>query len=398
MKGKLNSYTHTISACFIGYVVQAIIVNFAPLLFLTFQTSYHIPLSRITMLVTVNFGVQLLVDLLASKLVDKIGYRPCAVAAHLFSGIGLLLLAFLPEILPVPAVGLFIASAVYATGGGLIEVLISPIVEACPFNNKKSVMSLLHSFYSWGQVGVVALSTLFFVLAGVENWAILACVWAAIPFLNAVFFLFVPIYPLVEDGESAKVTSLLKSGAFWLFVVLMICAGSAEQSVSQWASAFAEEGLGVSKTVGDLLGPCLFAAMMGIARVAAEAKKCGRLDILAELTARGNEVLESLVRFQLPDGRFRDIVDDENSFVDGTSAMMMSVYIYRGVLEGWIHDGAMVDRADRALATVQSKVDRFGIVREVCGCPHFVSQGTSAEAQAALLMAYAWGERAHAKA
>ena len=167
-----------------------------------------------------------------------------------------------------PAVGLFIASAVYATGGGLIEVLISPIVEACPFDNKKSVMSLLHSFYSWGQVGVVALSTLFFVLAGVENWAILACVWAAIPFLNAVFFLFVPIYPLVKDGESAKVTSLLKSGAFWLFVVLMICAGSAEQSVSQWASAFAEEGLGVSKTVGDLLGPCLFAAMMGIARVA----------------------------------------------------------------------------------------------------------------------------------
>lgn len=139
-------------------------------------------------------------------------------------------------------------------------------------------------------------------------------------------------------------------------------------------------------------------ALMGIARVAAEAKKCGRLDILAELTARGNEVLESLVRFQLPDGRFRDIVDDENSFVDGTSAMMMSVYIYRGVLEGWIHDGAMVDRADRALATVQSKVDRFGIVHEVCGCPHFVSQGTSAEAQAALLMAYAWGERAHAKA
>ena len=139
-------------------------------------------------------------------------------------------------------------------------------------------------------------------------------------------------------------------------------------------------------------------ALMGIARVAAEAKKRGRLDILAELTARGNEVLESLVRFQLPDGRFRDIVDDENSFVDGTSAMMMSVYIYRGVLEGWIHDGAMVDRADRALATVQSKVDRFGIVREVCGCPHFVSQGTSAEAQAALLMAYAWGERAHAKA
>lgn len=259
---------HTLAACFIGYITQAIVVNFAPLLFVTFHSQYGISLTVIGLSITVNFGVQLLVDLLSSKLVDKIGYRPCAVAAHLFSGIGLLLLAFLPELLPVPAVGIFIASAIYAMGGGLIEVLISPIVEACPFKNKKSVMSLLHSFYSWGQVGVVALSTLFFVLAGVQNWSILACVWAVIPFLNAAFFLFVPIYPLVEDGTSAKITSLLKSGAFWLFVVLMICAGSAEQSVSQWASAFAEEGLGVSKTVGDLLGPCLFAAMMGGARVA----------------------------------------------------------------------------------------------------------------------------------
>ena len=259
---------HTLAACFIGYITQAIVVNFAPLLFVTFHSQYDISLTVIGLTITVNFGVQLLVDLLASKFVDKIGYRPCAVAAHLFAGMGLLLLAFLPGILPVPAAGLFIASAVYAAGAGLVEVLISPIVEACPFKNKKSVMSLLHSFYSWGQVVVVALSTLYFVFAGVENWAILACVWAAVPFLNAVFFLFVPIYPLVEDGESAKVTSLLKSGAFWLFVVLMTCAGSAEQSVSQWASAFAEEGLGVSKTVGDLLGPCLFAAMMGIARVA----------------------------------------------------------------------------------------------------------------------------------
>lgn len=259
---------HTLAACFAGYITQAIVVNFAPLLFLTFNQSYGISLTLIGLMITVNFGVQLTVDLLATKFVDTIGYRPCAVAAHVFCCAGLVLLAFLPDVLPSPAAGLFIASAVYAAGGGLIEVLISPIVEACPFERKKSVMSLLHSFYSWGQVAVVALSTLFFVCAGIENWCILALAWAAIPLLNAIYFLFVPIYPLVEEGqEPVKLRTLLRSGMLWLFILLMLCAGSAEQSVSQWASAFAEAGLGVSKTLGDLLGPCMFAAMMGASRL-----------------------------------------------------------------------------------------------------------------------------------
>lgn len=259
---------HTLAACFVGYITQAIVVNFAPLLFVTFNQSYGISLTLIGLMITVNFGVQLLVDLISAKFVDKLGYRPCAVAAHLCCCAGLVLLAILPNVLPSPAAGLFIASAVYAAGGGLIEVLISPIVEACPYQKKKSVMSLLHSFYSWGQVAVVALSTLFFVLAGIDRWLILSLIWAAVPLLNAVYFLFVPIYPLVEEGEEpVKPGSLLRSGMFWFFVVLMLCAGSAEQSVSQWASAFAEEGLGVSKTTGDLLGPCMFAAMMGLARV-----------------------------------------------------------------------------------------------------------------------------------
>lgn len=258
---------HTLAACFVGYIVQAIINNFAPLLFVTFNRTYAVSLTLIGAMITVNFGVQLLVDLLSARLADKIGYRPCIVVAHLFAGGGLILLAVLPEVLPLPAVGLFVASAVYAVGGGLIEVLVSPIVEACPYENKKSVMSLLHSFYCWGQVGVVGLSTLFFVLAGMENWAVLALVWAAVPLLNAVFFLFVPIYPLVEEGKGERVGSLFRSGMFWFFIVLMICAGSCEQAVSQWASAFAEDGLGVSKTVGDLLGPCLFALLMGASRL-----------------------------------------------------------------------------------------------------------------------------------
>lgn len=264
---KALSARHTVSACYVGYITQAIVNNFAPLLFLTFRQSYGISLTLIGAMITLNFGVQLLVDLLSAGLADKIGYRSCMIAAHLFAGAGLLLLALLPNVLPVPAVGLFVGSAVYAVGGGLIEVLVSPVLEACPSKNKKAAMSLLHSFYCWGQVAVVALSTLYFFLFGIENWAALACIWAAIPVCNALFFAFVPLYPLVREGESAKPRALFSSGVFWLCVVLMVCAGSSELAVSQWASAFAEAGLDVSKGMGDLFGPCMFALFMGLSRL-----------------------------------------------------------------------------------------------------------------------------------
>lgn len=258
---------HTVAACYIGYITQAIVNNFAPLLFLTFQEEFSLSLTLIGTLVTVNFGVQLLVDLISSKIVDKLGYRPCMVAAHLFAAAGLCMLAFLPRLLPMPAAGLFIASAVYAVGGGLIEVLVSPTIEACPSKNKKASMSMLHSFYCWGQVAVVALSTLFFWAAGIRSWHVLAYIWAAVPLCNAVYFLFVPLFPLVEEGKGMQVRQLLSSRVFWLLFVLMFCAGSCEQAVSQWASAFAESGLHVSKTLGDLLGPCMFALFMGLSRL-----------------------------------------------------------------------------------------------------------------------------------
>lgn len=268
MKGKLNSYTHTISACFIGYVVQAIIVNFAPLFFLTFQTSYHIPLSRITMLVTVNFGVQLLVDLISAGFVDKIGYRASMLLAHLTAAGGLILLAFLPDALPDPFLGLLIAVVVYAIGGGLLEVLVSPVMESCPTDNKEKAMSLLHSFYCWGQVGVVLLSTVFFSVFGIGNWKILALIWALIPVLNLLYFTAVPIAPLMQEGERGlSVGELFKSRIFWLLLLMMTCAGASEQAVSQWASTFAEQALGVSKTVGDLAGPMAFAVCMGLSRL-----------------------------------------------------------------------------------------------------------------------------------
>nr|WP_297884359.1 MFS transporter [uncultured Blautia sp.] len=262
-----NKYNKTITACFVGYIVQAIINNFVPLLFLTFQRTYDIPLSQITLLVTFNFGVQLLVDLLAVGFVDRIGYRISMVMAHILSAAGLLLLTVLPELLSSPFVGILISVMVYAVGGGLLEVLVSPVVEACPSDNKEKAMSMLHSFYCWGHVAVVLLSTVFFRAAGIENWKILAAVWAIIPICNAFAFAKVPMASLMEDGEKGlSLKELFTSKLFWVLLIMMVCAGASEQAVSQWASTFAEKGLNISKTAGDLAGPMAFAILMGTAR------------------------------------------------------------------------------------------------------------------------------------
>lgn len=262
------TYKHTIYASFTGYIVQAIINNFIPLLFLTFRTSYGIPLSKITLLVTFNFGFQLLVDLLAAGFVDKIGYRVSIVAAHVFAAAGLISLTFLPQMFADPFYGLLLSVLIYAVGGGLLEVLVSPIVEACPTDNKESVMSLLHSFYCWGHVGVVLISTLFFAVVGIENWRWLALFWALVPLVNTFFFSRVPIRHVIDHHErSFSLKQLLANKVFWIMVLMMIAAGASEQAVSQWASAFAEMGLGVDKAIGDLTGPMMFAVMMGVSRL-----------------------------------------------------------------------------------------------------------------------------------
>lgn len=262
-----RNFKMTIAACFTGYVVQAIVNNFVPLLFVTLQHSYEIPLGQITLLVTINFGVQLLVDLASVLFVDRIGYRASIVLAHGCSAAGLILLTVLPDLLPDAFTGILISVIIYAIGGGLIEVLISPIMESCPTDNKEAAMSLLHSFYCWGHMGVVLVSTAFFAFAGIENWRILSCVWAVIPVVNAIVFLRTPMVPLIAEGEKGMpVRDLFRNKTFWFLMVMMVCAGASEQSVSQWASTFAESGLGVSKAVGDLAGPMAFALLMGSAR------------------------------------------------------------------------------------------------------------------------------------
>ena len=262
-----NNFQKTMYACFVGYIVRAIVNNFVPLLFLTFEKSYHIPLSQITMLITFNFGIQLLVDLLSAGFVDQIGYRVSIVLAHVFSAAGLIGLVILPEILPNAFAGLLLAVVVYAIGGGLIEVLISPIVESCPSDNKEKAMSLLHSFYCWGHVAVVLFSTLFFKLCGIDHWKVMALIWAALPIINGLVFCKVPIASLIEEGETGMTLGeLCRNKIFWILMLMMLCAGASEQAVSQWASTFAEKGLGVTKTIGDLAGPMTFAILMGSAR------------------------------------------------------------------------------------------------------------------------------------
>ncbi|MCI5565589.1 MAG: MFS transporter [Clostridiales bacterium] len=260
------TYRHTRFAGFVSYIVQAIVNNLSPLLFLTFQRRFSITLSQISLIITINFAIQMAIDSLSAQFIDKLGYRVCMIAAHALAGLGLVCLGLLPEIIaPYPA--LLIATFFCAVGGGLLEVLVSPLIEALPSDHKEKEMSLLHSFYCWGHVGVVLLSTAYFALFGTENWRWLPIVWAIVPFANLLLFFKVPLCRLGEGTETMKGRALLTRPVFWLLFALMICAGASEQAVSQWASLFAESGLGVSKTLGDLLGPCTFAAMMGLSRI-----------------------------------------------------------------------------------------------------------------------------------
>lgn len=262
-----NDYNKTVVSCFIGYVVQAIVNNFLPLLFLTFHSTYGISLEKITLLVTFNFGMQLLVDVASIGFVDKIGYRASMLLAHFFSALGFVSLTILPERMSDPFVGILISVFIYAIGGGLLEVLVSPVMEACPTDNKETAMSLLHSFYCWGHVGVVLISTIFFKIFGIENWKILALAWAIIPILNGISFAKVPMAPLLEEGEKGmSMKELFKQKIFWVLMLMMVCSGASEQAVSQWASTLAELSFGINKTMGDLIGPMGFAIFMGIGR------------------------------------------------------------------------------------------------------------------------------------
>ncbi len=281
-----KNYSKTLIACYLGFITQAIAANFAPLLFLTFHNTYGIPLGKIALIPAVFFMTQLIVDIICAQVVDKIGYRKCVVASEVTSALGLVLLAFLPDAMPDPFAGIIISVVVYAIGSGLIEVLVSPIVEACPFEHKEATMSLLHSFYCWGSVGVILLSTLFFKFAGIQNWKLLACIWAVLPVINIFNFASCPIEHPTGGEKGMGIIALFRLPLFYVAVILMVCAGASELSMAQWASAFAEAALGLSKTAGDLAGPCLFAVAMGICR-AVFGKFGARINLIKFMIASG---------------------------------------------------------------------------------------------------------------
>ena len=261
------NYQKTLRACYLGFITQAIAANFAPLLFLKFHEDFGISLGRIALISTVFYLTQLIVDVVCAVFVDRIGYRKSVVASEVLSVLGLVGLSFLPDLCSSPFAGILVCVTIYAVGSGLIEVLVSPIVEACPFEHKEAVMSLLHSFYCWGSVGVIVLSSLFFTVFGIGSWRILACLWALLPLYNVFNFASCPIERLTEEGKGMTIFQLFKTPLFWVAVLLMICAGASELSMAQWASAYTEAALGFPKAVGDLLGPCLFAVTMGISRM-----------------------------------------------------------------------------------------------------------------------------------
>ncbi len=262
----MPKYHRTLIACYFGYISQAIINNLLPLLFVTLQHQFDLTVAQIGFMVTFNFFMQLLVDLLAAKYADVIGHRACMVIAHVSCALGLAGLAVFPFILPNPYLGLLLSISIYAIGGGLTEVLVSPIVQALPLKRKESVISILHSFYCWGHAAVVLLTTLFFHLAGTERWRLVCLLWAMIPAANIIMCMICPMCKLTEEDEKVPFRTLFGSKLFWIFIVMMLCAGAAEHSMVQWSSFFAEKGLQVPKAVGDLLGPCMFALLMGITR------------------------------------------------------------------------------------------------------------------------------------
>lgn len=269
LKLKLNA-NHTKLAGFIGYLTQSLIVNFPPLLFLTFIETYNISFASVTSLIAISFTAQLLTDAFAAKFAHKFNVRATVVLAHILAIVGITGYAYMPRLFP-SFVGLTVCTILSAIGAGLVEVMISPIVEACPTDGKSAAMSFLHSFYSWGQVAVIILSTVFFKLIGIEHWQILACLWAIIPAIGAIAFSVVPIYSLAGDAPEVQKSKQIKNSKykklFAVFFILMFCSGAAEMALNQWASAFAEKGLNVSKATGDLLGPCAFAILMGLARI-----------------------------------------------------------------------------------------------------------------------------------
>lgn len=262
-----RSYGLTKVACYIGYVVQAVVNNLLSLLFVIFNAQpYNISLEKLGSIIFINFAAQLFIDYISVFFTSRFGYKKCVVFAQATSVVGFVLLGFLPRVIE-PYFGILFSILFLAVGSGLIEVLISPIIEALPSDNKASNMSFLHSFYCWGQVLTVIGTTALVFALGNDKWFYIPFVWSIIPFINTLLFTRCDILELENNSAHSSALSLLKNKSVYKYMVFMFCAGASEITMVQWSSFFVEKGFGTEKWLGDLIGPCLFAVLMGIGRI-----------------------------------------------------------------------------------------------------------------------------------
>ena len=283
---KKLSFEHTKTACYLGSISQSIVCGFLPLLFVIFNQDYGIPLAKVTLFATINFVIQLIMDFTSLFYIDRVSYRKTIVVAHLLAAGGFLFLGIVAPRVQNTYLAVLFSVMLFSAGGGLFEVLLSPIIEGCPSKNKAATMSMLHSMFAFGSIGVILLTNLLLFIFGKNNWHYIAIIWALIPFANAIYFLIVPINKIVDNNERTPLFKLFKKKSFLVFILIMFCSGASEIAMSQWASAFAESSLGVSKVMGDILGPCIFASMMALSRVL-YSKLADRINLAKYLLACG---------------------------------------------------------------------------------------------------------------
>lgn len=261
------NFKHTLVACYTGYIVQAIVNTLSPLLFIIFNEQLGLSLTEISILITVNFIIQISMDVASTFFINVLGYRKSVIIAEFLATVGLLSMAMFTVCIPNKFVALLASTALMSMGGGIIEVVVSPIVEAIPGDEKASAMSILHSFYCWGQLAVVLLTTLFLAIFGMGAWIALPILYAIVPAIGALMFTIVPVNQLEAGEKASSIKKLIRQKGFWLMVIIMVCAGASEVSMAQWGSLFAEVTLGIPKSLGDLLGPSVFAICMGLGRI-----------------------------------------------------------------------------------------------------------------------------------
>ncbi len=267
MDAVTKKYFPTKLAGYVGFVVQAIVNNFLPILFIVFQNVYNLSYEKLGRLILFNFATQMFIDLITPKIIAKIGYRKAASLSQGAAAAGLILLGTLPSLMNNTYLAIIISIIIYATGSGLMEVILSPMIEMLPTGNKSGNMAVLHSFYCWGQAFTVLVTTGLVFLFGFKQWYFIPAIWAIIPFLNMFSFLRVPIVQPSPDEKMSTFSELVKKPLFLVYMVMMFCAGASEIAMAEWASIFAQNALGVSKAIGDITGPCAFALFMGTGRV-----------------------------------------------------------------------------------------------------------------------------------